>query len=67
MKEPEMLKQSINRLIHQNRDGVTIDVIIDYLDYVNKVRYNQAEITPILNGLISENKIKINGGIYQKV
>ena len=61
------LENSIIKLLESNKQGVDIDVIIDYLDYVNKVRYTSEEIMEILNNLIEENKITVKNTNYHLI
>lgn len=57
-------KKHILKLISTNPKGVSIDTIIDYLDYINKVLYSKDEIEKILLDLIIENKIFCKNKIY---
>ncbi len=41
------LKQVLREFIN-NREEVTIEEIIEYLDYINKVRYSRDEVTKML-------------------
>ena len=61
--ETQFLKENIFKLIKGNK-STTIDIILDYLDYVNKVKYSFSDIKPILDGLILENKIFFDGNTY---
>ncbi|WP_445734765.1 hypothetical protein [Mariniflexile sp.] len=51
------LDSCILKLLKTNSRGVSIEVIIDYLDYINKVRYSEDDIIKILNELIKKNKV----------
>ena len=51
------LDSCILKLLKTNSKGVSIEVIIDYLDYINKVRYSGYDIINILNELIKKNKV----------
>lgn len=62
--ERKFMEESITELV-KNNENVTLDQIIDYLDYLNKVRYQEREISPILEKLISEQKLIFNRGIYK--
>lgn len=57
-------KEHIIRLIKDNVNGVSIDTIIDFLDYLNKVRYDKDEIKGILSELILDNKIFLKNSLY---
>jgi hypothetical protein len=47
------VKRALKKLIDTRKD-VTIEEIIDYLDYVNKVRYSRDEVITILAELTNE-------------
>ncbi|MHA4739599.1 hypothetical protein [Dyadobacter sp. MSC1_007] len=47
------VKQTIQKLIDTRKD-VTIEEIIDYLDYINKVRYSRNDVMTMLAELTSE-------------
>jgi hypothetical protein len=47
------VQQALKKLIDTRKD-VTIEDIIDYLDYVNKVRYSRDEVITILAELTNE-------------
>jgi len=51
------LDNYILNLLKTNSKGISIEVIIDYLDYMNKVRYSESEIIEIVYKLIKEGKI----------
>ena len=50
-------KMEILKLINSNTKGVRINDIIDFFDYINKVRYEKEAIEELLSELIVENKI----------
>lgn len=56
VEEKEFMKSKIIVLI-KNQKEITIDDAIEYLDYVNKVRYSYTEINPILKELLIEGRI----------
>lgn len=58
--ELQFLEKNILNLIKDN-NTVKMEVILDYLDYINKVRYSEKDISPILNKLVLENKIIFSG------
>lgn len=58
------IKEKVIELLSQNKKGLSIDTIIDYLDYVNKWSYSAEELTPILGELISNEKIKMEDDVY---
>lgn len=62
-KEIQFLEENIFNLIKHNKK-VEIEVILDYLDYVNKVRYSEKDINPILDKLILEKRIVLIGDNY---
>lgn len=64
LKEIELFEDKISKLILGSKDGVNIDTIIEYLDYINKSVYSKEEVIPLLNKLISENKIRYDGDVY---
>lgn len=51
-------KKAILKLISSNKNGVTKENIIEYLDYMNKVRYTDNEIVIFLSELKEQKKIK---------
>lgn len=61
------INERIVKLINANKKGVNIDTIIDYLDYINKVKYDKYEIEEILNKLIIKNKIILENNFYYPV
>ncbi len=67
MKKTEILflESAILDLIGNN-NKVDINDILDYLDYINKVRYKVEEIKPILKKLVQEKKIMIVNNFYFK-
>lgn len=58
------INEHIVKLINANEKGVDIDTIIDYLDYINKVRYEKEDIEGILDTLIIKNKIILKNNFY---
>jgi len=56
VEEKNFIKSKIIVLI-KNQKEITIDDAIEYLDYVNKVRYSYTEINPILKELLIEGKV----------
>lgn len=61
--EKQFLKENIIELVKDNK-SVTTDTILDYLDYINKVKYSYVEIKPLLEELILEKKIIFKGNAY---
>lgn len=59
-------KKAILKIINANLKGVSFEEIIDYLDFINKVRYEDKEIKEILDSLILKNKIVLIINIYKK-
>ena len=55
----EGLRNAVIKLVTEN-DGVSLDTIIEYLDFVNKVRYKKAEIMSLLD------KLRIEGEVIEK-
>ena len=49
--EIEMIRGKILELIESNVDGVSLNTIIDYLDYVNRVVYSEEELAPIIKNI----------------
>lgn len=47
------VQQALQKLLETRKDA-TIEEIIDYLDYVNKVRYSRNEIIMMLAELTNE-------------
>ena len=52
------VKDLILKLLQSNEGGVTKENIVDYLDYVNKVRYTSDEMAHFLSELSKEKKVK---------
>lgn len=67
MKKTEILflESAILDLI-DNNNKVDISDILDYLDYINKVRYKEEDIKPILKKLVKEKRIMIINDFYLK-
>jgi len=63
-KEFNFLKQNIIDFVASKEEGYSIKIIIDYLDFKNKVLYDETTIKLILEELISQKKISENNGIY---
>lgn len=57
-------KKNIIKLITSNKEGVSVFEVIDFLDYINKVKYNKDEIEIILNELIADEIIIIKNNLY---
>jgi hypothetical protein len=57
-------KKNIIKLITSNKEGVSVFEVIDFLDYINKVKYNKEEIEIILNELIADEIIFIKNNLY---
>ena len=54
----------ILKLLKNEIKGSSIENIIDFLDYINKVKYNTDEIEDILQDLITEKKIYYRNNLY---
>ena len=52
------IKKPILRLISSNKKGVSKEDMIEFLDYVNKIRYSTDEIDVLLKELIEANIIR---------
>lgn len=57
-------KKAILKLILSNKKGVTKENIIEYLDYINKVRYSDNEVEVFLTELNGQNKVKNIEGFW---
>ena len=57
-------KKAILKLILSNKKGVTKENIIEYLDYINKIRYSDKEIEVFLEELKKQNKVKVVGQLW---
>ncbi len=62
-KEIEFIKDKVLDFLKDNKES-DIETIIDYLDYVNKVRYDQEDILSILEDLKKADKITVNNKSY---
>ena len=62
--EKQYIEKHILKLVTDNSKGVTIDTILEYLDYVNKVNYSHEDIMPILKQLIFESKISNTANLF---
>ena len=58
------LKNQILKFLKSNANGVTIDSILDYLDYINKVRYEKQNLDIILKELIIEKKLYLKDDLW---
>jgi hypothetical protein len=63
-KEIKFLEKNILDLLKVNKE-VEIKDIIDYLDYVNKVRYLEKDIIPIVVNLNKREKLDLR--IFEKI
>jgi hypothetical protein len=61
--EIEFLEKNILNLASDN-NAIKIEFILDYLDYINKVRYEKKEIFPILEKLVAEQKLNFVNNEY---
>ena len=59
------IKESVLKITNSQK-GVSLNEIIDYLDYVNKVRYSEDEINEILKELSNEGKVHFNKQLWLK-
>jgi hypothetical protein len=55
---------NILKLLQSNKDGVTKEDLIEYLDYVNKIRYTNDEINGHLTQLLKLKMVKNIGEIW---
>ncbi|HLV70508.1 MAG TPA: hypothetical protein VKY34_07355 [Xanthomarina sp.] len=62
--EKQFLEDNILKVILDNKEGLTIDTILEYLDYINKVAYHRKEVVSILERLVCEQKILKKGNIF---
>ncbi len=51
-------KKAILKLILSNKKGVTKESIVEYLDYVNKIRYTDNEVEIFLTELKDQKKVR---------
>ncbi len=63
--EIEMIRGKILELIESNVDGVSLNTIIDYLDYVNRVVYSEEELAPIIKKLLEEERIYEENNLFK--
>ncbi len=54
-----ILKNAILKLVKSN-EATSMNDIIEYLDYIHKVRYSKVEIKPLINELINDREIIVN-------
>lgn len=59
----EFIEKNIVDILKKSQ-RVDINTILDYLDYKNKVRYSKVIIKTILDKLVSEEKIVLEGTSY---
>ena len=57
-------RKAILKLIFSNQNGVTKENIVEYLDYVNKIRYTDNEVDLFLMELKDQNKVKNKDGFW---
>jgi hypothetical protein len=62
-RESEYVKAKILDFLSETRQ-VDIETIIDFLDYINKVRYSEIEILKVLKDLEKEDKIISSNSLY---
>lgn len=58
------ISKAILKLIFSNRNGIGIDNIIEYLDYINKVRYSIKVVEKVLAELENSIIIKKEKGLW---
>ncbi len=58
------IKGAIVKLVKSNKKGVTKQNVIDYLDYINKIRYSDNEIDLLLEDLKQEEIIKCENELW---
>ena len=61
--EIQFLEENIIKLLESCKKA-EIDDILDYLDYINKVRYSKKDIAPVLDKLLLNKKIILNNNTY---
>lgn len=57
-------RKSILKLILSNQNGVTKENIVEYLDYVYKIRFTDNEVDLFLKELKDQNKVKYKDGFW---
>lgn len=62
--EKQFLEESILKVISDNNEGFSIEIILEYLDYINRISYQKEKIVTILKELIQEQKISRKGNIF---
>jgi hypothetical protein len=50
--EKQFLEESLLKIIYDNNEGLSIEIIMEYLDYINKISYQKEKIVNILKKLI---------------
>ena len=55
--EKQFLEESLLKIIYDNNEGLSIEIIMEYLNYINKISYQKEKIVNILKKLIEEKKI----------
>ena len=58
-------KEAILKVIRSNT-GITTESIIEYLDFVNKIRYSEEEVKEVLGDLGKEKLIILNDKLWFK-
>jgi hypothetical protein len=57
-------KKNILKLLASNKKGCSVATIIEYLDYVNKVKYSEEEVNKVLDDLSASKKIGHGNGLW---
>lgn len=60
--EHEYIKKMILEILLETK-SLSIEILLDYLDYKNKVSYSKEDILPIINELEIKNKISFKDEI----
>ena len=64
--EENFEKREILKVIELNK-GISVEDIIEYLDYINKVRYSQREVNLFLEDLIREQKVIFKNNLWYRM
>ena len=62
--ERKFLEESILKVISENSKGLPLEVLLEYLDYINKFSYDSKYILGILERLINKQKILKKNNLF---
>lgn len=62
--EISYVKDKLIDFIKSKKAGCDMEDILDFLDYINRVRYEEKEVMPLLNSLCESGVLVNREGVY---